>query len=110
VFLVPPDLAGLVRALHDDCLRSASEKARQSSTQDPHCQSRKGNTRRPWGGEGDTMRRSGGDGEPSLRVESVSRRRRLRVRGAPEGKLPVATFADHPRLIPRRSSHFTDLA
>jgi hypothetical protein len=73
VFLVPPDLAGLVRALHDDCLRSASEKARQSSTQDPHCQSRKGNTRRPWGGEGDTMRRSGGEGEPSLRVSNPFR-------------------------------------
>jgi hypothetical protein len=44
------------------------------------------------------------------RVETVAPRRRLRIRGAPEEKLPVATFADRPRMIPRRSSHFTDLA
>jgi hypothetical protein len=44
------------------------------------------------------------------RVETVAPRGRLRIRGAPEEKLPVATFADRPHMIPRRSSHFTDLA
>src|SRR5438874_9460595 len=37
VLLVPPDLAGLVRALHDDGLLTR-EKARQSITRDGHCQ------------------------------------------------------------------------
>src|SRR5438105_6109223 len=37
VLLVPPDLAGLVRALHDDGLLTA-EKARQSITHGRHCQ------------------------------------------------------------------------